>query len=61
MQIPDDVKQRVMQRLRFGDDSEADVLVPDGNETQTVSEVETYSTSLRLATHCHTSRTLLLS
>jgi len=33
-EIPTETKGRVAQRLRFADDSEADVLVPSANETQ---------------------------
>ena len=37
LQIPDDLKRKILLRLRFGDNSEADVLVPANNESQNVS------------------------
>eukprot|EP00112_Aurelia_sp_Birch-Aquarium-sp1_P023305 Seg689.2 transcript_id=Seg689.2/GoldUCD/mRNA.D3Y31 product="hypothetical protein" protein_id=Seg689.2/GoldUCD/D3Y31 len=34
--IPDDLKRKILLRLRFGDNSQADVLVPANNESQNI-------------------------
>eukprot|EP00794_Sanderia_malayensis_P005222 gene5222-5878_t len=35
-EVSDEMKNRILKRLRFGDNSEADVMASDGNETQNI-------------------------